>query len=80
MGGIRDKVLAARRAGIYRVALPEQNEVNVLEDLPPEVRREMTFVYLHTVDDALDQALAPLEPAARATDGGGAHHASPPPT
>jgi ATP-dependent Lon protease len=78
VGGIRDKILAARRAGIYRVALPEQNEVNVLEDLPPELRREMTFVYLHTVDDALDQALAPLESPTLPTDGGTAHHAPPP--
>ena len=39
VGGIKEKVLAARRAGIHRVIVPRQNETNVLEDLTDEIRR-----------------------------------------
>jgi ATP-dependent Lon protease len=58
VGGIREKVLAARRSGIRQVALPEMNEVNVVQDLPAEIRGEMTFRYLQTMGEALDFALS----------------------
>jgi ATP-dependent Lon protease len=58
VGGIREKVLAARRSGIRHVALPEMNEVNVVQDLPAEIRAEMTFRYLQTMGEALDFALS----------------------
>ncbi|MCI9597639.1 MAG: endopeptidase La [Firmicutes bacterium] len=56
VGGIREKVLAAHRAGIEKVLLPADNEKDI-EDIPKNVRRQMEFVLLHTVDDALAQAL-----------------------
>lgn len=56
VGGIREKVLAAHRAGIEKVLLPADNEKDI-EDIPKNVRRQMEFVLLHTVDDALEQAL-----------------------
>jgi ATP-dependent Lon protease len=59
IGGVKEKVLAARRAGIKEVILPRRNEKD-LEDIPPNVRSEMRF---HLVDN-IDQVLAEvLEPA-----------------
>ncbi len=56
VGGIKEKVLAARRAGIPTVILPKHNEKD-LEDIPKEVREEMRFVFVETIDQALDEAL-----------------------
>ena len=56
VGGIKEKVLAARRAGIRTVILPRRNEKD-LADLPESVRNEMTFHLVDRVDDVLDQAL-----------------------
>lgn len=56
VGGIREKVLAAHRAGIKKVLLPAENERDI-EDIPKNVRRQLEFVLLNTVDDALEQAL-----------------------
>jgi len=56
VGGIKEKVLAARRAGIRTVVLPRRNEHD-LDDIPPEVRREMEIVFVDTVDDVLAQVL-----------------------
>lgn len=56
VGGIREKVLAAHRAGIKKILLPAENERDI-EDIPKNVRRQLEFVLLHTVDDALQQAL-----------------------
>jgi ATP-dependent Lon protease len=61
VGGIKEKVLAAHRAGLKTVILPKRNESD-LEELPEEVRKSMKFVYVDTVDDVLKAA---LEPAAR---------------
>ena len=47
VGGIKEKVLAARRVGIREVILPRQNEKNVNEDLTEELRRELTVHYVH---------------------------------
>ena len=52
VGGIRSKVLAARRYGIRTVILPHANEVDLAE-LPPDVRQEMTFVPVRTLEEAL---------------------------
>ena len=49
-------VLAARRAGIKTIILPKRNERD-LEDIPPEVRNEMKFVFVETVDEVLTNAL-----------------------
>jgi ATP-dependent Lon protease len=56
VGGIREKALAARRYGIKTFILPAMNEVD-LEELPPEVRQEMTFVPARTLEDVLRVAL-----------------------
>jgi ATP-dependent Lon protease len=64
VGGIKEKVLAAHRLGVKRVLLPRRNERD-LEDVPPEVRRDLEFVLLDTAEEVLEQALtpAPAQPA-----------------
>jgi ATP-dependent Lon protease len=56
VGGIREKALAARRYGIKTFILPEMNEQDLAE-LPPDVRREMTFVPARTLEGVLKVAL-----------------------
>lgn len=56
VGGIRDKVLAAHRAGLRRVILPKENQKD-LEEIPPEVKERLEFVFVETIDEALDHAL-----------------------
>ena len=58
VGGVKEKVLAARRAGIHTVALPRRNEHD-LDDIPPELREEMEIIFVDTVDDVLSQVLRP---------------------
>ncbi|GMV20652.1 MAG: endopeptidase La [Vicinamibacterales bacterium] len=59
VGGIKEKVLAARRLGIHQVILPKQNETNVREDLTDEVRRGLTVHFVTEVDEVLALALTP---------------------
>jgi len=59
VGGIKEKVLAARRVGIREVILPRQNEKNVKEDLSEELKRNLTIHYVQTVDEVLLLALLP---------------------
>src|SRR5438309_1661281 len=59
VGGIKEKVLAARRAGIRRVILPKENEKD-LRDIPEHVRRELTFVFASRMEDVLAAALPGL--------------------
>lgn len=66
VGGIKEKVLAARRAGIRTVILPSQNERNVNEDLGQDLRRDMTFHFVHHVGEVIALALKPA-PVARAS-------------
>ncbi|MDP9354250.1 MAG: endopeptidase La [Chloroflexota bacterium] len=56
VGGIKEKALAARRAGIATFVLPQRNEVD-LDDLPKELHEEMTFVLASTMDDVLSAAM-----------------------
>jgi ATP-dependent Lon protease len=56
IGGVKEKVLAARRAGIRRVVLPKANEKD-LRDVPEPVRSEMSFFLAENVDDVLAQTL-----------------------
>jgi ATP-dependent Lon protease len=58
IGGVKQKVLAAHRAGLKEVILPQRNEGD-LEDVPEQVREEMTFHIAETIDDVLDWALEP---------------------
>jgi ATP-dependent Lon protease len=52
VGGIKEKVLAAKRAGILTIILPERNEKDVLE-IPEHIRKDMTFHYVREMEDAL---------------------------
>ncbi len=56
VGGIKEKVLAALRAGINTVLLPARNQKE-LEEIPEDARRQLTFVWLETVDDAVRDAV-----------------------
>ncbi len=56
VGGIKEKVIAAHRAGIRTVLLPARNR-NDLEEVPESVRKEIRFVHLERVEDALREAL-----------------------
>jgi ATP-dependent Lon protease len=59
IGGVKEKVLAARRAGILRVVLPEDNAKD-LRELPDEVRREMQFVLARRIEDVLAATIPAL--------------------
>ena len=59
IGGVKEKVLAAHRAGLKVVILPRLNEPD-LEDIPEEVRRSMEFVPVEKIDEVLEHALEPL--------------------
>src|SRR5262249_9960648 len=69
VGGIKEKVLAARRAGIETVLLPHRNAKD-LDDVPEEVRRSLRIVFVENMDELLEQALEP--PAAQRHDPGAA--------
>lgn len=56
VGGIRDKVLAAHRAGLRKVILPRENEKD-LEEVPQQVKDELQFVLADRIDEALEAAL-----------------------
>src|SRR5213594_4029801 len=58
VGGIKEKVLAAKRAGIDTLILPRRNEKD-LEDVPAAVREALRFVFVDTVDQVLEHALEP---------------------
>ncbi|MHB1419560.1 MAG: endopeptidase La [Bacillota bacterium] len=56
VGGIKEKVLAAHRAGIKTIILPSENKKS-LEDIPPNVKRKMEFVFVEHMDEVLPRAL-----------------------
>ena len=56
VGGIKEKVVAAHRAGIKRLMLPTRNRKD-FDDIPEEVRQQLTFVWLERVDEAAASAL-----------------------
>jgi ATP-dependent Lon protease len=57
IGGVREKVLAAQRAGLHRVILPRENEHD-LDDLPAEARAELEFVLVDSIEDVFEAAFA----------------------
>jgi ATP-dependent Lon protease len=65
IGGVKEKVLGAKRAGIKEVLLPADNEPNAVADLTPEILGDMKIVYVHTLDEVLEHALQkePMPPA-----------------
>jgi len=56
IGGVKEKVLGARRAGVTTILLPKRNEKD-LEDVPQPVRQEMRFIFVETMDEVLEHAL-----------------------
>ena len=65
VGGIKEKVLAARRAGVREVILPRQNEKNVMEDLNDDLRADIT---IHLVSEITEVLLLALSPAPSTAD------------
>ena len=57
VGGVKEKLLAALRAGVGEVILPERNRSD-LEDVPPEARAKLALTFVSTLDDVLENALA----------------------
>lgn len=57
IGGIKEKVLAANRAGIKKVLLPEGNKRNFEEDIPENIKDVMQFVFVQRIEDVLKEAL-----------------------
>jgi ATP-dependent Lon protease len=66
IGGVKEKVLAARRLGIREVILPRQNAKNINEDLTPELRADMTVHLVSTIEEVLALALQPVSSDIRA--------------
>jgi ATP-dependent Lon protease len=56
IGGLKEKTLAAHRAGIKRVLVPERNKAD-LDEVPKEIRDELEFVFMTKLDDVLAAAL-----------------------
>jgi ATP-dependent Lon protease len=63
IGGLKEKVLGAHRAGITTIIFPRRNERD-LEDIPEELRRQLTFVPVDDVSEVLDAALTDIKVAA----------------
>jgi ATP-dependent Lon protease len=57
VGGIKEKVLAAKRAGVHDVILPAENKMNVEEDLTPEQLEHLNVHYVKTIGEVLELAL-----------------------
>ena len=57
IGGVKEKVLGAKRAGITEVLLPADNEPNAVADLTPEILGDMKITYVRTLDEVLEHAL-----------------------
>jgi ATP-dependent Lon protease len=63
IGGLKEKTLAAKRAGIKQVIVPKRNEKD-LPDLPEEVRQTLKFHFVNNIDEAMEVALTPVRPTA----------------
>ena len=78
VGGIKEKILAAHRAGIRRIIVPGRNEAD-LEELPEDVRKELEIVFVARIDEVIDAALERLvsnPPPPRAPSDGARDHSS----
>jgi ATP-dependent Lon protease len=65
VGGIKEKMLAAHRAGLKTIILPKRNSQD-LEDIPEEIKKALNFVFAETVDDVLKAALEkPVRPVVK---------------
>src|SRR3990172_8416974 len=72
VGGIKEKILAAHRAGLKTIILPRENEPD-LEELPDEVHQAMQFILADTMDEVLNQALEPQPISAEAAPAAATH-------
>jgi ATP-dependent Lon protease len=63
IGGLKEKVLAARRAGIQTIIAPERNKKDFMEEIPEEARTSMAFHFVADVKQVLELALEPKEGA-----------------
>jgi ATP-dependent Lon protease len=70
IGGVKEKVLGAKRAGIREVILPSENEPNVQEDLQPEMLEGIKIHFVRRVEEALDIALGKFDKPLRPTTTG----------
>ncbi len=70
VGGIKEKLLAAHRAGLRRIVLPSRNRKD-LPDLPPEVVEEMDFVFVDTIEEVLSACFTDANREEKAAAGGG---------
>jgi len=61
IGGLKEKALGARRAGITTIICPERNRKDAMEDLPTEIRNDIKFEFVKDVSEVLDLALLPAE-------------------
>ncbi len=59
VGGIKEKVLAAHRAGIRRIVMPSRNEADI-EEIPDDVRKELQIVFVSRIAEVIDAALEVL--------------------
>jgi ATP-dependent Lon protease len=75
VGGIKEKVLAAHRAGLKTIILPRRNERD-LEEVPPELRNELEFVLADEAEDVLRRALEPAGGKAKASSNGATRRAA----
>jgi ATP-dependent Lon protease len=73
IGGIKEKVLAAYRSGIRTIIMPEKNKDDLLEDIPNELREQMTFVYATDIRQVLDAALEPKAESDKHAENGDEH-------
>jgi ATP-dependent Lon protease len=62
VGGIKEKVLAARRAGVKTVILPKANQKDLI-DIPKQVRKELEFIFVDHISEVLEHALVSEEKA-----------------
>jgi ATP-dependent Lon protease len=76
VGGIKEKVLAAHRAGIRRLILPERNKAD-LEEVPKEIKDELEFIFVQRMDQVLEAALERM-PTPVAVESGTVDEAAPP--
>jgi ATP-dependent Lon protease len=58
IGGVKEKILAAHRAGVRTVILCEENRKDLMEDVPEEIRSELTIHFVRTADQVLKLALS----------------------
>jgi len=65
IGGLKEKSLAAKRAGITTILIPKDNEKD-LQDMPEEVMKGITFIPVENMDQVLANALVPMETATEA--------------